>query len=62
MLMLAGPMWILFEAAVLVCRLNDRRRAREAGPAIDDDVASELELESADPSDNLPSRLDDDVT
>jgi sec-independent protein translocase protein TatC len=62
MLMLAGPMWILFEAAVLVCRLNDRRRAREAGPAIEDDVASELELEPADPSDNLPSRLDDDVT
>ena len=62
MLMLAGPMWILFEAAVLVCRLNDRRRAREAGPAIDDNVASELELEPADPSDNLPSRLDDDVT
>ena len=62
MLMLAGPMWFLFEAAVLVCRLNDRRRAREAGPAIDDDVASELELEPADPSDNLPSRLDDDVT
>jgi sec-independent protein translocase protein TatC len=62
MLMLAGPMWILFEAAVLVCRLNDRRRAREAGPAIDDDVASELELEPADPSDILPSRLDDDVT
>jgi sec-independent protein translocase protein TatC len=62
MLMLAGPMWILFEAAVLVCRLNDRRRAREAGPAGDDDVASELELEPADPSDNLPSRLDDDVT
>jgi sec-independent protein translocase protein TatC len=62
MLMLAGPMWILFEAAVLVCRLNDRRRARQAGPAIDDDVASELELEPADPSDILPSRLDDDVT
>jgi sec-independent protein translocase protein TatC len=62
MLMLAGPMWILFEAAVLVCRLNDRRRARAAGPAIDDDVASELELEPADPSDNLPTRLDDDVT
>ena len=62
MLMLAGPMWILFEAAVLVCRFNDRRRAREAGPAIDDDVASALELASADPSDDLPSRLDDDVT
>jgi sec-independent protein translocase protein TatC len=62
MVMLAGPMWILFETAVLVCRLNDRRRARAAGPAIDDDVASELELETADPSDNLPSRLDDDVT
>ncbi len=62
MVMLAGPMWILFEASVLVCRLNDRRRAREAGPAIDDDAASPLELESADPSDTLPSRLDDDVT
>ena len=29
MVMLAGPMWILFEIAVVVCRLNDRRHARQ---------------------------------
>lgn len=62
MIMLAAPMWILFEASVLVCRYNDRRRARELGPKIDDDVASPLELDRPDPSDDLPSRLDDDVT
>ena len=62
MLMLAGPMWILFESAVLVCRFNDRRRARELGQPSDDDVASALELEPADPSDDVPSHLDDDVT
>jgi sec-independent protein translocase protein TatC len=62
MLMLAGPMWILFETAVLICRFNDRRRARELGLGLDDDEASPLELDQADPSDNVPSRLDDDVT
>jgi sec-independent protein translocase protein TatC len=62
MVMLAGPMWILFEAAVLVCRFNDRRRARALGPSVDDDVASPLELDRSDPSDDVPSRLDDDVT
>jgi sec-independent protein translocase protein TatC len=62
MIMLAGPMWILFEASVLVCRLNDRRRARELGPEVDDDVASSLELGPVDPSDTVPSRLDEDVT
>jgi sec-independent protein translocase protein TatC len=62
MIMLAGPMWILFEAAVLICRFSDRRRARELGPEVDDDVASPVELDRADPSDDLPSRIDDDVT
>jgi hypothetical protein len=52
-------MWILFEAAVLVCRFNDRRRARVLGPAVDDDVASPLEKRRSDPSDDLPSRIDD---
>jgi sec-independent protein translocase protein TatC len=28
MLMLAIPMWLLFEGSVVLCRLNDRRRAR----------------------------------
>ncbi|MEV5431284.1 twin-arginine translocase subunit TatC [Streptomyces sp. NPDC052701] len=44
MLALAGPIWILYFAAVLVALLNDRRaRRREAlGPA--DDEASELDL------------------
>jgi sec-independent protein translocase protein TatC len=62
MIMLAGPMWVLFEAAVLVCRLNDRRRARELTPAVADDEASPLELNRADPSNDLPSRIDGDVT
>lgn len=47
MLMLAVPMWLLFETSVLVCRLNDRRRARneaEEGLAdLDDDEASPLD-------------------
>jgi sec-independent protein translocase protein TatC len=29
MLMLAVPMWVLFEAAVIVCRFNDRRNAEK---------------------------------
>ncbi len=29
MVMLAGPMWILFEIAVVICRLNDKRHARQ---------------------------------
>jgi len=62
MLMLAVPMWVLFETAVLVCRFNDRRRARELGTDLDDDLASPLEPVRRDPSDDRPSRLDDDVT
>jgi sec-independent protein translocase protein TatC len=63
MIMLAVPMWALFEAAVLICRFNDRRRARELGADLDDDVASPIEPARLDTSDDLPSRLDgDDVT
>ncbi|MER7488268.1 twin-arginine translocase subunit TatC [Streptomyces sp. NPDC126497] len=51
MLMLAGPIWILYFGAVAVALLNDRRKRRlEAlGPA--DDEASELDLtpEAIDP-------------
>ncbi|MFI8086863.1 twin-arginine translocase subunit TatC [Streptomyces sp. NPDC086080] len=51
MIALAGPIWILYFAAVLVALLNDRRKRRiEAmGPA--DDEASELDLtpEAIDP-------------
>lgn len=44
MLALAGPIWVLYFAAVLVSLLNDRRRRRRdaLGPA--DDEASELDL------------------
>ncbi len=46
MLLLAVPMWLLFEAAVLICRLNDRRRARGASEpdlsGLADDEASPL--------------------
>lgn len=59
MIMLAGPMWILFETSVLICRFNDRRRARALESDLDDDMASPLELEQRDSSDDLPSRLDD---
>jgi len=47
MLMLAVPMWLLFEASVVVCRFNDKRRAKamaQLGLAdLDDDEASPLE-------------------
>jgi len=50
MLALAVPMWVLFELAVLLCRLRDRRRARaEAGDELgdlDDDEASPTPLPS----------------
>jgi sec-independent protein translocase protein TatC len=44
MLALAGPIWVLYFAAVLFSLLNDRRRrlSDAAGPA--DDEASELDL------------------
>jgi sec-independent protein translocase protein TatC len=56
MLMLAMPMWILFEVAVLVARFNDRRRRREL--AVDD-----LSDDEATPDDVLDrlGRTDDDT-
>ncbi|MFA3879094.1 twin-arginine translocase subunit TatC [Streptomyces sp. MMCC 100] len=44
MLMLAGPIWILYFAAVTVSLLNDRRKARSEALEPDDDEASELDL------------------
>ncbi len=44
MLALAGPIWILYFAAVVVSLLNDRRRGRRAALGPDDDEASELDL------------------
>lgn len=52
LLALAIPMWMLFEAAVVVCRLMDRRRQ----PALSPDEAT-----PADELDRL-GRWDDDVT
>ena len=61
MLMLAVPMWLLFEGSVLICRLNDRRRARadaELGLAdLDDDEASTLEEPSGPEEDDRPSPI-----
>lgn len=58
MLMLAVPMWLLFEASVLICRLNDKRRAKslaEQGLAdLDDDEASPLDV-STQPDDDRPT-------
>jgi sec-independent protein translocase protein TatC len=62
MLMLAVPMWLLFEASVLVCRLNDRRRARASGEPeyaeLSDDEASEI-VARRDEDDDLASPLED---
>ncbi|MDG9727295.1 MULTISPECIES: twin-arginine translocase subunit TatC [unclassified Streptomyces] len=44
MVMLAGPIWVLYFAAVTVSLLNDRRRARREDLEPDDDEASELDL------------------
>jgi sec-independent protein translocase protein TatC len=61
MLMLAVPMWLLFEASVLVCRVNDRRRARLSGEPdyseLSDDEASPVEAAPA-PDDDEASALD----
>jgi sec-independent protein translocase protein TatC len=45
---MAIPMVVLFEAAIQVARINDRRRARrkaeeQAAEALDDDVPSEVD-------------------
>jgi sec-independent protein translocase protein TatC len=56
MLALAGPIWVLYFAAVGFSLFNDRRKARdeEAGPA--DDEASELDLtpEDIDEAHSIP--------
>lgn len=54
LLMLAGPMYLLFEIAVLICRVVDRRRKHELGSELSDDEAT--------PDDELDrlGRLDDD--
>ncbi|HEV7725768.1 MAG TPA: twin-arginine translocase subunit TatC, partial [Modestobacter sp.] len=55
MLLMAGPMCVLFELAIQIARLVDKRRARRAAAeglaGLDDDEAS--------PLDATPSRLDD---
>jgi sec-independent protein translocase protein TatC len=65
MLMLAVPMWALFEIAVVICRLNDRRRARATSEPdyeqIDDDAVSPLAART-DPADDVASALDDPPT
>lgn len=61
MLMLAVPMWLLFEASVVVCRLNDKRRAKamaELGLGdLDDDETSPLDDTPAQPDDDRPTPL-----
>lgn len=54
MMMLAGPMWLLFEIAVVICKVRDKRRAAELGYDLGDDEAT--------PDDVLDKlgRLDDD--
>lgn len=44
MIMLAGPIWVLYFGAVTVALLNDRRKARREALEPDDDEASELDL------------------
>nr|CAC16940.1 twin arginine translocation complex component [Streptomyces lividans TK24] len=44
MIMLAGPIWVLYFAAVVVSLLNDRRKARLEALEPDDDEASDLDL------------------
>lgn len=62
MLSLAIPMYLLFEIAILVCKFNDRRRARALGRDLDPDEASPLEDVTPDPSDYRASTLDEDIT
>ncbi|MGY1739705.1 MULTISPECIES: twin-arginine translocase subunit TatC [unclassified Blastococcus] len=62
MLLMAGPMIVLFEIAIQIARIVDRRRAKRAAVEhfhdLDDDAASPLD---ASPSalDDQPSALDD---
>ncbi|PSL02211.1 sec-independent protein translocase protein TatC [Haloactinopolyspora alba] len=54
LMVLATPMWLLFEVAVLVCRVLDHRRRRRFGGELSDDEAT--------PDDELNrlGRVDDD--
>jgi sec-independent protein translocase protein TatC len=54
MLLMAGPMCVLFEIAIQVARIVDRRRARRAAA---DELAG-LDDDEASPLDAAPSRLD----
>jgi sec-independent protein translocase protein TatC len=54
MLLMAGPMCVLFEIAIQVARIVDRRRARRAAA---DELAG-LDDDEASPLDATPSRLD----
>jgi sec-independent protein translocase protein TatC len=44
LMVLAVPMWLLFEVAVLVCRIMDKRRDRTAGAGLSDDEATPDEM------------------
>ncbi|MER7776226.1 twin-arginine translocase subunit TatC [Streptomyces sp. NPDC096191] len=44
MILLAGPIWVLYFAAVAVSLVNDRRRARREALEPDDEEASDLDL------------------
>lgn len=44
MLALAGPIWVLYFAAVVFSLLNDRRKRRRDAEGPDDDEASDLDL------------------
>ena len=61
MLSLAIPMYLLFEIAILICKFNDRRRARAGLRGLEDDEASPIDFEP-EPSDTRASDLDDDAT
>lgn len=44
LMVLATPMWLLFESAVLVCRIMDKRRDVAAGAELGDDEATPDEV------------------
>ncbi|CAL9396930.1 Sec-independent protein translocase protein TatC [Streptomyces sp. enrichment culture] len=44
MMMLAGPIWVLYFGAVTIALLNDRRKSRREALEPDDDEASDLDL------------------
>jgi sec-independent protein translocase protein TatC len=55
LIMLSTPMWLLFEVAIVVCRILDRRRDREFAGDIADDEATPVEQL------NKLGRIDDDI-